>query len=284
MASQHYLIVALPGEEPISYTITGDKMTLGRSPDNDIQVLVHEVSTKHCEFSSVAGGYQIIDVGSSNGTRVKGQSITNGRVFLNHRDTILLGETVSAYFVTVDENEEVDPKATIESIENGEEEKKEEEPAKPKLPTFKAAKPLKAPTAVSDEQSGASTVKLQKLPSPAKKAVPSLKPPSVKKEAPAAEKSAEPSKAITPKKLTAPNAEKSEPAAEPKSVAETPKLAVPEAVKKVPKLNQPGTSDGGGSVPKLATPGGEAAKKIPQLQKPEGAKKVPKLNIPKKED
>jgi len=103
MSSQHFLIVALPDQEPVSYLVSGEKVTLGRAPDNDIQILVREVSTRHCEFSRAGDGYQLIDVGSSNGTRVKGQSITNGRVFLNDREMILLGETVPTYFVVVED-------------------------------------------------------------------------------------------------------------------------------------------------------------------------------------
>ncbi len=170
MSSQYYLIVVIPDQEPISYSISGEKMTLGRAPDNDIQLLVAEISTHHCEFTRGEDGYQIIDVGSSNGTRVKGQSITNGRVFLNDRDMILLGETIPSYFVCLEEGAEINPQEILQSIEEKDEEKeiKEAAPAvvaAPKLPTFKAVAPTADPTPVDEAQSGASTVVLKKIPS-----------------------------------------------------------------------------------------------------------------------
>lgn len=182
MSSQYHLIVVIPDQEPISYSITGEKITLGRAPDNDIQLLVAEISTHHCEFSKGGDGYQIIDVGSSNGTRVKGQSITNGRVFLNDRDMILLGETIPSYFVYLEEGAELNPKEIIQSIEEANEEKEVREAAPvlkaPKLPTFKPAAPTADATQVEESQSGASTVVLKKIPS--LKAVPHV---AAKKEA-----------------------------------------------------------------------------------------------------
>ncbi len=231
MSSQNYLIVAIPDEEPISYSISGEKLTLGRAPDNDIQILVAEISTRHCEFSKVGDGYQIIDVGSSNGTRVKGQSIANGRVFLNDEDMILLGETVPAYFVCLEEGMEPNPREILESIEKGLEEKEAQIAAPavgaPKLPTFKPAVPTADPTQVNEAESGASTVVLKKIPS--LKAVPHV---AAKKE----DGPAIPAPVVGGK--VPPLASKKE----------APKLALPEQppagvkklpIRKLPKLNLP---------------------------------------------
>ncbi|MEO0414340.1 MAG: FHA domain-containing protein, partial [Verrucomicrobiota bacterium] len=98
---EHHLIVAIPDKEPINFSVSGDEMTLGRAPDNDIQVLVREVSTTHCKFVLSEGEYHLEDLGSTNGTKVNDQSIKNGRTHLNSHDIIILGETTPCYFVEI---------------------------------------------------------------------------------------------------------------------------------------------------------------------------------------
>jgi hypothetical protein len=93
------LIVALPGEEPIAHELQGDAITFGRSPENQIQVLVAEVSVRHGQLVREGDGYRIVDPGSTNGTRVNGQPIGPEGVVLNPMDRLLLGTLVPAYFV-----------------------------------------------------------------------------------------------------------------------------------------------------------------------------------------
>jgi hypothetical protein len=93
------LIVALPGEEPVAHELQGDAITFGRSPENQIQVLVAEVSVRHGQFLGEGGGYRLVDPGSTNGTRVNGQPVGPEGVVLNPMDRLLLGTLVPAYFV-----------------------------------------------------------------------------------------------------------------------------------------------------------------------------------------
>lgn len=93
------LIVALPGEEPIAHELQGDAITFGRSPENQIQVLVAEVSVRHGQLVREDDGYRVVDPGSTNGTRVNGQPIGPEGVVLNPMDRLLLGTLVPAYFV-----------------------------------------------------------------------------------------------------------------------------------------------------------------------------------------
>jgi len=93
------LIVALPGEEPVAHELQGDAITFGRSPENQIQVLVAEVSVRHGQLVREGDGYRIVDPGSTNGTRVNGQPVGPEGAVLNPMDRLLLGTLVPAYFV-----------------------------------------------------------------------------------------------------------------------------------------------------------------------------------------
>lgn len=93
------LIVALPGEEPVAHELQGDAITFGRSPENQIQVLIAEVSVRHGQILRDDAGYRLVDPGSTNGTRVNGQPVGPEGVVLNPMDRILLGTVVPAYYV-----------------------------------------------------------------------------------------------------------------------------------------------------------------------------------------
>jgi len=68
----------------------GQKLTLGRSPDNRIVLRDDQASRNHAEVFPQADGWAVRDLGSRNGTRVNGQLISKPtRVTFN--DTILVG-------------------------------------------------------------------------------------------------------------------------------------------------------------------------------------------------
>ena len=315
MASTFHLIIAIPEQEPVCYAIQDEVVTIGRSPENSIQVLVREVSTKHCELVGYEDGYEIVDLGSSNGTRVKGQGIRNGRVFLNHHDKIILGETVPAYFVVSEEGERFSVRKTISEVERIEAEKVAAATQEEAPPESAAPAPVAATQATS-AQSGASTQVLKKkltLPpmksggaaTPPARKVPSLtkpkqegdkpkfpplsKPGSTPSVAsaeaepepepqPAAEIKKESPKVPSLKKPAKVEVVEDEPVAE--EVEEAVAAAVPAGKPAVPLLKKPGAAplaDGGGkpAVPALSKPA--LAKKVPNLSKPGAA---PKLATP----
>lgn len=191
MASSFHLLVALPDKEPISYDVNGESVTLGRSPVNDIQILVREISTAHCVFNQTESGYTIMDIGSTNGTKVNDRSVKEP-VQLNNRDVILLGETIPSYFIIAEEGADIDLKSEIAEIENA-----RTAPKKPTvkhltapgavkkvgLPTKKplVSAPLATATPAEGSNVGSATVKLaQSPPRPTTK----LASPPVKKLAP----------------------------------------------------------------------------------------------------
>jgi len=93
------LVVDMPGQDPVQHEITADLVNVGRGPDNDLQILISEVSVKHAQLKQEGDAVKILDLGSTNGTKVNGVRIdTAGRV-LGAMDQLLLGETIKAYFV-----------------------------------------------------------------------------------------------------------------------------------------------------------------------------------------
>ncbi|MCD6297094.1 MAG: FHA domain-containing protein [Deltaproteobacteria bacterium] len=74
-----------------SFPILKQKITIGRSRNNDLILHDHTVSRHHAEILETKKGYFIGDLGSYNKTTVNGKSIES--VFLKHGDKIQLGLT-----------------------------------------------------------------------------------------------------------------------------------------------------------------------------------------------
>jgi anti-sigma regulatory factor (Ser/Thr protein kinase) len=70
-------------------------MTVGRDSENDIQLLAPTVSRSHAQFLIEGDNVILIDLGSSNGTRVNGKRIV--KEILNDGDIIELGPTRVAF-------------------------------------------------------------------------------------------------------------------------------------------------------------------------------------------
>lgn len=217
------LIVSIPEQDPAIHELSGDSVSLGRGPDNDIQVLVSEVSVKHAEFKIDGDSVKIADVGSTNGTKVKGEVINEAGVELSEKSKVLLGETIPAYFVSAADLEGSSPDDLIKFIEEAEESPgPKTEPVAPVAAAVPAATPVApvkpgavAPGAVAapaaPAASGATTVKLSAVkpnngPAPAAPAVPTpaVGPVAPKPIAPAAPGEAKP---VAPVPLKRPGAE-----------------------------------------------------------------------------
>ena len=69
----------------------GKPLTIGRSPDNNVKVQNPTVSGRHCTLEQIgANSFLLIDVGSTNGTRVNDRRIK--RKIVNRNDKITLGD------------------------------------------------------------------------------------------------------------------------------------------------------------------------------------------------
>ena len=70
--------------------------SLGRHPNNSIQLLDKIVSKEHCILEQRDGGFVLRDLGSLNGTYVTGERV-RGEMPLRHGDEIALGSTRARY-------------------------------------------------------------------------------------------------------------------------------------------------------------------------------------------
>lgn len=268
MAETNHLIIAIPDEEPVCYDLKSESLTIGRSPENDIQILVREISVTHCTLTQKDGSYEISDPSSSNGTKVNGQQVRDGDIVLSQHAKLLLGETVPGYFVQMPEGEAVDIQKTIEIIEAKAEEVQTAVPVK--------AVPQTAPVAATPadaNESGAATVMLQKgpptPPAPGKAApsLPKLAPPKVPGTPPAAPTPAVPGGASNPNLPTPPK---------PAIPQGGPGVAPPKPPIPLPGAKKPPGAPGAGD----AENAGPKKPPVPQAPTP---KIPPKVDLPGKE-
>jgi len=92
-----------PGE--IRFELTKSESILGRGSDCEVQVDDKLASRKHAVIYYRDGGFEIEDLGSSNGTFVNNKTVTSGPIF--DGDQITIGETILQFRI------ELDPDATI---------------------------------------------------------------------------------------------------------------------------------------------------------------------------
>ena len=102
------LLISLPNDEKRTYDLDEDKVTIGRVADNNLQIDNASVSSHHAEIQIRNGVYFLIDLGSTNGTYLNHEPITETP--LNEGDSIRFGE-IEAIFISQDqlapEDEEV---------------------------------------------------------------------------------------------------------------------------------------------------------------------------------
>jgi hypothetical protein len=98
---KYLLVVLLPDKTEKKIALEGDKVTLGRSSGNAIQLSVPEISSRHLEFTKLEDGYQVLDVGSTNGTKVNGARIREHQ--LQDGDRLLIGQVLRAEYRAVDD-------------------------------------------------------------------------------------------------------------------------------------------------------------------------------------
>ncbi|MEP6956087.1 MAG: FHA domain-containing protein [Chthoniobacterales bacterium] len=89
------LILQPADAPPVPHELSDEIITLGRGPENAIQIDDPSVSGRHAEFHAVGDTYEVRDVGSTNGTRVNGEAITS--VTLRPGDVIRFGKVEACF-------------------------------------------------------------------------------------------------------------------------------------------------------------------------------------------
>jgi predicted component of type VI protein secretion system len=78
-----------------THELTEEKISIGRAPDNLVQIDDPSVSGRHARLLLVGERYQLKDLGSTNGTRVNGEAITE--IFLRVGDRVRFGKVDARY-------------------------------------------------------------------------------------------------------------------------------------------------------------------------------------------
>lgn len=73
------------------------ELSIGRDPDNDVEIDMAEVSRFHARIMLYEGGYGVMDIGSTNGTFINGKKIAPRMIVrLSHGDAIRIGDNFGA--------------------------------------------------------------------------------------------------------------------------------------------------------------------------------------------
>lgn len=88
------LSISLEGSKS-THELTEEKITVGRAPDNMIRIDDPSVSGRHAQLLLIDERYQLKDLGSTNGTRVNSEPVTD--VFLRVGDRIRFGKVEARY-------------------------------------------------------------------------------------------------------------------------------------------------------------------------------------------
>jgi pSer/pThr/pTyr-binding forkhead associated (FHA) protein len=75
--------------------VAGQEVQIGRHPAADLLLEDNRVSTQHALIRFLENGFTIVDLGSTNGTRVNGQHISQMR--LQHNDRVEIGDAVLVF-------------------------------------------------------------------------------------------------------------------------------------------------------------------------------------------
>lgn len=96
MANNNYQLTVVKGPQVgQTYSLVATLVTIGRDPMADIVITDPEVSRQHVRLSRLEGGYEIQDLGSTNGTFLDGRRLGGDSHPLAPGQTITLGSNVT---------------------------------------------------------------------------------------------------------------------------------------------------------------------------------------------
>ncbi len=84
-------LILLRDDQPLVRFVVTEEATIGRSSECEVQLADTELSRRHATVRRVAGGWELEDLGSRNGTRVDGAVVQKSRAALREGALIELG-------------------------------------------------------------------------------------------------------------------------------------------------------------------------------------------------
>jgi hypothetical protein len=99
------VIITVPDQTPQPYRFQLDRQSvkMGRGSDNDIAINCGSVSVHHAVMERIAGGYQIRDLESTNGTKLDGSRLPT--IALRDGLSVKLGDVAFDFSLTDEEKE-----------------------------------------------------------------------------------------------------------------------------------------------------------------------------------
>src|SRR5947207_2947024 len=89
------LEVTSPDGAERTVALADKAVTLGRADECDVVLAESKASRRHCRIEPRAGGWRVVDEGSSNGTWLGGKPVLAAR--LKPGDEVEIGETVITF-------------------------------------------------------------------------------------------------------------------------------------------------------------------------------------------
>ncbi|MCI0339012.1 MAG: DUF3616 domain-containing protein [Acidobacteria bacterium] len=111
------LIGVTPAGEKIEATLNQVETDIGKASHNRLVISDPTVSNTHAIVIVRDGGYNIVDLGSSNGTFINGQSLGNNAHTLQHGDKIQLGQVVLTFRNPAETTENKTTHLSLEALE-----------------------------------------------------------------------------------------------------------------------------------------------------------------------
>lgn len=153
--------ITVPGEfpQPYRFALDSTSVIIGRLPESDIAVDSASVSSRHAQMIRIKGGYELHDLGSTNGIELDGRRVVT--VALRDGMTLELGDVAFEFLLAPEERAMLDMEASVglkpEPTEKNLPPVPQQTlnppsiPAAPRVPT---ARPAPAPAHASSNNSG----------------------------------------------------------------------------------------------------------------------------------
>ena len=98
------LLIQMPDGEEVTHDLPEDKTTVGRLAENSLVIQDTSVSSRHAEISFKNNAFFVTDLGSTNGTFLNDEQITESA--LNHGDELRFG-SISTRFESQNDSGEL---------------------------------------------------------------------------------------------------------------------------------------------------------------------------------